>query len=556
MLKNVKVITGIITVLVIFTVLQMVTSGLFYSSVNKDRHNFQKTDVLNYQQSQLTYSVLTLIKTRVTVNRVAIRFLKNQKDQASVDEMKKLLDTAGASLVQAEGYFNSYKTSPRIDGQDSMLADLVEKQYQTMHDILKMSIQYLGEGNYSAYSSLDSQKAQDDVDASYTQWRGQNATMLQAAAQENLDSYNSMLWTLGVILLLVILVILVMWTGLQHVLVRPLHQIMQHIGAIAEGDLTQTIDATGNNEMGKLSAGVQAMQRSLIRTVSAVRDSADAIYSGASEISSGSSDLSSRTEEQAASLVETAASMEELTATVKQNTDNARQATHLAKNASDTAIKGGKVVDTVVHTMNAIADSSQQIAHITGVIDSIAFQTNILALNAAVEAARAGEQGRGFAVVAGEVRTLAQRSAQAAKEIKGLIDNAVSRVDAGSSQVQEAGTTMHEIVQAVTRVTDIMGEIATASDEQSKGIEQVGLAVSQMDGVTQQNAALVEESATAAASLETLAGQLRHAVDVFRLNSTQKAAHQAPSGNNTPPRLTGTRKALPATASHDNWETF
>lgn len=298
------------------------------------------------------------------------------------------------------------------------------------------------------------------------------------------------------------------------------------------------------------------MQHSLIRTVSAVRDSADAIYSGASEISSGSSDLSSRTEEQAASLVETAASMEELTATVKQNTDNARQATHLAKNASDTAIKGGKVVDTVVHTMNAIADSSQQIAHITGVIDSIAFQTNILALNAAVEAARAGEQGRGFAVVAGEVRTLAQRSAQAAKEIKGLIDNAVSRVDAGSSQVQEAGTTMHEIVQAVTRVTDIMGEIATASDEQSKGIEQVGLAVSQMDGVTQQNAALVEESATAAASLETLAGQLRHAVDVFRLNSTQQAGHQAPSGNNTPPRLTGTRKALPATASHDNWETF
>lgn len=556
MLKNVKVITGIITVLVIFTVLQMVTSGLFYSSVNKDRHNFQKTDVLNYQQSQLTYSVLTLIKTRVTVNRVAIRFLKNQKDQASVDEMKKLLDTAGASLAQAEGYFNSYKASPRIDGQDSALADLVEKQYQAMHDILKMSIQYLGEGNYPAYSSMDSQKAQDDVDTSYTQWRGQNATMLQAAAQENLDSYNSMLWTLGVILLLVILVILVMWTGLQQVLLRPLRQIMQHIGAIADGDLTQTIDATGNNEMSKLSAGVQAMQHSLIRTVSAVRDSADAIYSGASEISSGSSDLSSRTEEQAASLVETAASMEELTATVKQNTDNARQATHLAKNASDTAVKGGKVVDTVVHTMNAIADSSQQIAHITGVIDSIAFQTNILALNAAVEAARAGEQGRGFAVVAGEVRTLAQRSAQAAKEIKGLIDNAVSRVDAGSSQVKEAGTTMHEIVQAVTRVTDIMGEIATASDEQSKGIEQVGLAVSQMDGVTQQNAALVEESATAAASLEGLAGQLRHAVDVFRLSSARQADHRAPSGDSTPPRLNSTRKALPTTVSHDNWETF
>lgn len=210
--------------------------------------------------------------------------------------------------------------------------------------------------------------------------------------------------------------------------------------------------------MGRLATGLDEMRQSLISTVTSVRNSSETIHSGAAEISSGNNDLSSRTEQQAASLEETAASMEQLTATVKQNTDNAKQATQLAKNASDTAARGGRVVDTVVHTMSEIAGSSQQIAQITSVIDSIAFQTNITALNAAVEAARAGEQGRGFAVVAGEVRTLASRSAQAAKEIKALIDNSTHSVGMGSQQVSDAGKTMKEIVAAVTRVTDIMGK--------------------------------------------------------------------------------------------------
>ncbi len=244
--------------------------------------------------------------------------------------------------------------------------------------------------------------------------------------------------------------------------------------------------------------------------------------------------------------------MEELTATVKQNSDNARQATLLAKNASETAARGGRVVDNVVRTMTEIADSSQQIAHITGVIDSIAFQTNILALNAAVEAARAGEQGRGFAVVAGEVRTLASRSAQAAKEIKGLIENSVSRVSTGSEQVSEAGATMKEIVAAVTRVTDIMGEISSASDEQSRGIEQVSLAVSQMDSVTQQNAALVQQSATAAAALEDQSEQLRQAVAAFRLNVQENAAPR-PKNTKTPQLL---RPATVSASGDNNWETF
>ena len=233
------------------------------------------------------------------------------------------------------------------------------------------------------------------------------------------------------------------------------------------------------------------MQQELARTVSTVRDGADAIYTGASEIAVGNNDLSSRTEEQAASLEQTAASMEQLTATVKQNAENARQASQLALNASETAQQGGKVVDGVVKTMSDIAGSSKKIADITSVIDGIAFQTNILALNAAVEAARAGEQGRGFAVVAGEVRSLAQRSAQAAKEIKSLIEDSVNRVNAGSQLVGTAGETMSDIVNAVTRVTDIMGEIASASDEQSRGIDQVGQAVTEMDRVTQQNLSLI-----------------------------------------------------------------
>ncbi|RFU47113.1 methyl-accepting chemotaxis protein [Paraburkholderia sp. DHOC27] len=291
--------------------------------------------------------------------------------------------------------------------------------------------------------------------------------------------------------------------------------------SIARGDLTRVVDVRAGDSSSMMAA-MREMQHRLQRTLGEIRQSSESMAEATQQIAAGNGDLSQRTEQQAASLQETAASMEQLTATVKQNADNARQASGLAHTASDIAIKGNDVVSRVIGTMGEINESSRQIGDIIGVIEGIAFQTNILALNAAVEAARAGEQGRGFAVVAGEVRSLAQRSATAAKEIKQLIGASVERVHNGSTLVEQAGATMGEIVQAVQRVTDIMGEIAAASEEQSTGIAQVGRAVTQMDEVTQQNAALVEQAAAAAGSLQDQAARLRQTVNAFRIGAYEE----------------------------------
>ena len=350
---------------------------------------------------------------------------------------------------------------------------------------------------------------------------------------------------------------------LSRSITRPLARAVALAETVATGDLRTEIEVNSRDEVGQLLAALKRMNESLLQTVVEVHTGTDMISTASQEIAAGNMDLSSRTEQQASSLEETASSMEELTSTVKQNADNARQANALAVSASAVAVKGGTVVSEVVVTMASINESSRKIVDIIGVIDGIAFQTNILALNAAVEAARAGEQGRGFAVVASEVRNLAQRSAAAAKEIKTLINDSVAKVDAGGKLVDQAGTTMAEIVQSITRVTDIMTEIASATIEQTSGIEQINMAISQMDQVTQQNAALVEEAAAAAGSLQDQATALARVVSVFNVGDVhgRRVAAKAPVAIRPAARPASIQAAskprrLAVANGADDWEAF
>ena len=553
MLNRIKIVTSLLLVLAIFGLLQLTSGGLFFNALKHDKENFTILQTIRQQQSTLNGSWVALLQTRNTLNRAGIRYMMDQNNIGSGSTVAELMQIASASLKQAEKNWADYEALPRDPRQSDAAALEIKRNYDIYHGALAELIQLLGAGKINEFFDQPTQSYQDGFEKQYVTYLQQNDALYQTAVEDSNSSYRQAIWVLISVLAAVLVVIVAVWLGIRQALISPLNRLIDSIRHIASGDLVKRIDVEGSNEMGELADSLRHMQGELVRTVGDVRNGAIVIYSGASEISMGNNDLSSRTEQQAASLEETAASMEELTATVKQNSDNARQATLLAKNASETAARGGQVVDNVVRTMNDIADSSQQIAHITGVIDSIAFQTNILALNAAVEAARAGEQGRGFAVVAGEVRTLASRSAQAAKEIKGLIENSVSRVNTGSEQVSEAGATMKEIVAAVTRVTDIMAEISSASDEQSRGIEQVSLAVSQMDSVTQQNAALVQESATAAAALEDQSEQLRQAVAAFRLNAQASPAAR-PKNVKTPVLLRPS--AAGANTADANWETF
>jgi methyl-accepting chemotaxis protein len=383
------------------------------------------------------------------------------------------------------------------------------------------------------------------------------------------DTYESgrnLLIVLGIVAL-VLGVILAFF--LSRSITKPLGYAVDVARIVAAGDLRSHIVVDSTDETGQLLQALKDMNDSLVHSVSQVRTGVDTIATAANQIASGNLDLSSRTEEQASSLEETASSMEELTSTVKQNADNARQANQLAVTASGVAVKGGAVVSQVVDTMDGINASAKKIVDIIGVIDGIAFQTNILALNAAVEAARAGEQGRGFAVVASEVRSLAQRSAAAAKEIKTLIDDSVNKADTGSRLVAEAGATMVEVVDSVRHVTDIMSEIMAASQEQSSGIEQVNQAISQMDQVTQQNAALVEEAAAAAESLNEQAARLAQAVSVFKLDGLKSGAPASPRRAAAPAAVKASVKrqvtaapalkkitSEPRSAGSDDWEEF
>ncbi|SSW73863.1 methyl-accepting chemotaxis protein [Achromobacter veterisilvae] len=516
MLVNLKVRTCLILVLLLFTGAMFISNGVAWMGLDSSSQKLdQVNEAYSTQAAQVNRAYSLFVSGRLLLANSLMDMQQGKTEQATsqAQRAEKLMQDGAKAL-------DAYSKAPRLPGSEAVNGKL-ESAYRQFDGLVKRQAAALSSMAVQEY--LDLNDAGTAANAALRDAVGEVLAFVDASTDELIaqaGAAHGVSRTVTIVMLAIALALaLGCWIFINRTVLRPLHEAGSHFEKISAGDFTGRIEVRSTNEIGHLFAAVKRMQESLTRTVALVRRGVDEINVGSREISAGNADLSSRTEQQAASLEETAASMEELASTVKQNADNARQANQLAASASDVAERGGSAVSEVVNTMQEISASSRKISEIVSVIDGIAFQTNILALNAAVEAARAGEQGKGFAVVAGEVRSLAQRSAQAAKEIKGLIEDSVTKVGAGSQQVERAGATMQEIVASVKRVTDIMGEISAASEEQSSGIDQVNRAVSQMDEVTQQNAALVEEAAAAAGSLQEQAQRLAEAVSVFKINA-------------------------------------
>jgi methyl-accepting chemotaxis protein len=527
MLKGLSIRTYLTLMIVLFGIVLLIGAAAGLLSLRASNASLQRMYTIDTPAiADLEGSAGQLLRLRLSL--ATYSSLNELNDQQGADAVLKRFDTY--LKVSNERLANFLRNAGDDADEQRLIKEMQEKRDTFLHEGVEPAMAALKTGDKAAFHELQGHKLSPLYSAYEKPMLSLEKLQLDHAEKRYQDAQQLFYAVCVAVAIGMAGTLIFSWIGrvvMVRAIVHPVDATIEQFQRIAHGDLTGRIENTGDNEMGRLAAALRRMQESLIATVNTVRQSTDSIDTGVSEIAAGNTNLSQRTEEQAASLEETAASIEELTSTVKQTADNAKQASSLAQGASTLAAQGGELTQQVVGTMQQIVDDSRRIADIVGVIEGIAFQTNILALNAAVEAARAGEQGRGFAVVASEVRSLAQRSAAAAKEIKGLIGASNDRVTAGADLVQRSGSTMTEIVDAIARVSAIMSEIAEAANEQSTGIDQVNVAVAQMDEVTQQNAALVEQAAAAASSLEEQARHLTEAVSVFRTDSARASSPRA-----------------------------